>query len=146
LLIDERAVLPRRIFVGFDNSADARQALSLAADLARATRFPLAIFHANPESEGGAVLTNLKSHLAPYEDLNPELIEIEATPMTACVDRFVRSPDTLFVMGARGRHRLSDWLLGTWTECLHYHSRATLLVCGPTVSAKGLPREESPAS
>jgi len=100
-------------------------------EIAGATKFPLAVFHANPEAQSAGALRAAATLLAKSPGLNADLIEIEATPMTACVEEFGKHPDTLFVFGAGGRNRLSDWLLGTRTETIYYGSPATLLVCGP---------------
>lgn len=132
LFIDERTPLPKRIWAGFDGSADGQHALEVASEIARATRYPLTVFHANPEEQSGGELEAAAALLAKAPVPNTDLVEVGATPLTACREQFAKSPDTLFVLGAGGRNRLSDWLLGTRTESIYYGLRATLLVCGPS--------------
>jgi len=48
LFIDERSPVPKRLRVAFDDSPDGHQAVGTAIEIARATRYPLTVFHANP--------------------------------------------------------------------------------------------------
>jgi nucleotide-binding universal stress UspA family protein len=131
LIIDEGAELPKRVLVGFDGSRDARLAVTIASEIAKKTQYPLTVFHANPESQGDRALAPLGDLLRLAGGPDAQLLELEATPATVVGERWRDQPDTLFVFGAGGRSRVSDWLLGTWTETIFYDARATILVCGP---------------
>ena len=131
LFLDAAAPLPRRIFVGFDGSADGQMGLTVASEIARSARFPLTVFHGNPEGQAGGVLRTLQAQLKASGEPVPECVDVVASPISFCIQQYGQSPDSLFVMGAGGRHRLSDWLLGTWTERVHYECPAALLVRVP---------------
>ena len=46
------------------------------------------------------------------------------------LERYGEETETILALGARGRHRLADLLLGSTTSLVHQHARITLLVDG----------------
>jgi nucleotide-binding universal stress UspA family protein len=130
LLVDESAPLPRRIVAGFDDSPAARGMLHVAAHLAWRCGYPLHVVHAARHAGDDAVLLAAQRQLTLYEELTPTFEQLVGAPSGMLLERYGEETETILALGARGRPRLADLLLGATTSLVHQHARITLLVDG----------------
>lgn len=130
LIVHAAAPLPARVAVAFDDSTASQAALHAAAELAQRMRWPLEVLHARQKPEAGDVLAAARQYLGTWTDLDVAYRELAGAPFATLAEAMRARPDALLALGARGQHRLADWLLGTITESFHFHAATHLLVAG----------------
>ncbi len=130
LVVGEHAADPTRIVVGFDDSPSARAVLHLGAELAETLAVPLHVVHVARQTRDPSALPAAEAQLALFERLVPRFEQHLGAPASVLAERYGQEPGTVIALGARGRHRIADRILGTTTEQVHRHSQVTLLVDG----------------
>jgi len=106
----------RHLLMAYDGSEAASRALQLAAYLGAVGKFKLKVLVvADSQEEGRKIGREAETYLQAYE-LQPEILVEEGNPADTLRSVAVREAIDLIVMGAFGKSRLRELLLGSTTQ------------------------------
>ena len=134
LVIPEKSRIPQKLLIAHDGSIESTKALQLGLTLATALKLDITLMTACQRDQEDAAARILQDahELALARDLKPQVQLVHDNAENAILNMADSTKADLIIMGAYGRTRIREWILGSTTS--HVLRKATV----PVLLARGL--------
>jgi nucleotide-binding universal stress UspA family protein len=128
----ETSAFPRHLVVASDGSDESRNAVRVAAELARRAGARITLIHAGEPSEAEMLPRRLADHaalLCEHVGVTPDVVTVHGRPQHAVVAGAIAAHADLLVVGSRGLHGARA--LGSVSERLAHDAPMSVLIARP---------------